>query len=165
MTGSGYSGTCQTNRIHRLTAGGQPEVFREDTGRANGTTFDLKGRLIMCEGANRQVTRIEAGGSVTPIAQNLDGKRLNSPNDVVAHSSGSIYFTNPAGRIPVPQQELGFNSVVRIDPDGSISSLTGELGFPNGLGFSPDESTSYVTITRQDQARMQEKERGEVCVH
>jgi len=93
-------GDLPNNRSHRLTPGGQPEVFRGDTGRANGTTFDLQGRLIMCEGANRQVTRMEADGSVAPIAQNLDGKRLNSPNDVVAHSSRSIYFTNPGGRIP-----------------------------------------------------------------
>ncbi len=93
-------GDLPNNRIHRLTPGSQPEVFRGDTGRANGTTFDLQGRLIMCEGNNRQVTRMETDGSVTPIAQNLDGKRLNSPNDVVGHSSGCIYFTNPGGRIP-----------------------------------------------------------------
>ena len=158
-------GDLPNNRIHRLTPGGQPEVLREDSGRANGTTFDLQGRLIMCEGNNRQVTRMEAGGAVAPIAQHLDGKRLNSPNDVVGHSSGSIYFTNPSGRIPVPEQELGFSSVVRIGPDGGLTSLTGDLGYPNGLGFSPDESVLYVTITRRDQACALEKERGEVCEH
>ena len=158
-------GDLPTNRIHRLPPGGQPEVFREDTGRANGLTFDLQGRFIMCEGNNRQVTRMVAGGPVTPIARNLDGKRLNTPNDVVGHSSGSIYFTNPSGRLPAAEQELGFSSVVRIATDGGLKSLTGDLGYPNGLGFSPDESVLYVTITRRDQACIQEKERGEVCRH
>ena len=158
-------GDLPNNRIHRLTPGGQPEIFREDTGRANGLTFDLQGRLIMCEGSNRQVTRMDAGGAVTPIAHQLDAKRLNSPNDVVGHSSGSIYFTNPSGRIPVPEQELGISGVLRIAPDGGLSAVTGDLAFPNGLGFSPDESVLYVTITRRDEACIQEKERGEVCTH
>ena len=161
-------GNLPNNRIHRLTPGGQPEVFREDTGRANGLTFDLQGRLIMCEGNNRQVTRMEAGGAVTPIAQHLDGKRLNTPNDVVGHSSGSIYFTNPISRLTAQEQELGFGGGVRIGPGGgpsALTALTGDLGFPNGLGFSPDESVLYVTITRRDQACIQEKERGEVCEH
>ena len=158
-------GDLPNNRIHQLSPGGRPEIFREDSGRANGLTFDLQGRLIMCEGNNRQVTRMDPGGAVTPIAQNLDGKRINSPNDVVGHSSGSIYFTNPTGRIPAPEQELGFSSVIRVNLDGSISSLTGDLGFPNGLGFSPKEDILYVTITRADQACIQEKERGEVCEH
>ena len=158
-------GDLPNNRIHTLAPGGQPEVLREDSGRANGLTFDLQGRLIMCEGNNRQVTRMEADGQVTPIAQQLDGKRINSPNDVVGHSSGNIYFTNPGGRIPVEEQELGYSSVVRIEPDGSLRSLTGDLGYPNGLGFSPGEDVLYVTITRADQGCIQEKERGEVCRH
>lgn len=158
-------GDLPNARIHRLAPAGQPEVFREDTGRANGLTFDLQGRLIMCEGNNRQVTRMEAGGAVTPIAQHLDGKRLNTPNDVVCHSSGSIYFTNPSSRLTAQEQELGISSVIQIDPNGSLRALTGDLGFPNGLGFSPDESVLYVTITRKDQACIQEKERGEVCRH
>jgi gluconolactonase len=158
-------GDLPNNLIYRLAPGGEPQVFREDTGRANGTTFDLQGRLIMCEGTNRQVTRMDANGVVAPIAQQLDGKRLNTPNDVVGHSSGSIYFTNPSGRLPAPEQELGFSSVVRIGPGGDLSSLTGDLGYPNGLGFSPGEDILYVTITRADQACIQEKERGEVCKH
>ncbi len=158
-------GDLPNNLIHRLTSGGQPESFREDSGRANGLTFDLQGRLIMCEGNNRQVTRMEAGGAIVPLAQYLDGKRLNTPNDVVGHSSGGIYFTNPSGRLPVQEQELGFSSVVRIGPGGGLTALTGDLGYPNGLGFSPDESVLYVTITRKDQACIQEKERGEVCRH
>ena len=73
-------GDLPKNRIHKLSPGGRPEIFREDSGRANGLTFDLQGRLIMCEGNNRQVTRMDVDGTVTPIAERWDNKRFHKPN-------------------------------------------------------------------------------------
>ena len=162
--------------IFRMAPGGAPEVFRENSNGSNGLTFDLQGRLIMCEGDGRRLTRMEPDGAITPIAERSDGlmsgavggterKRLNRPNDVVVRSDGSVYFTNPSGRIEESERELDFAGVHRIDPDGNVTAVTGELRFPNGIAFSPDESVLYVAITRRDDACIQEKELGEVCTH
>ena len=153
------------NLIHRLTPGGQPEVARENSGASNGQTFDLQGRVIICEGDNRRITRREADGSYTPIAERLGGKRINRSNDVVTRSDGSIYFTDPAGRLTSEERELDYSGVHRIAPDGTLSNATSETEYPNGLAFSPDESILYVAITRLDDGCLQEKERGEVCRH
>ncbi|MCL0047648.1 SMP-30/gluconolactonase/LRE family protein [Dehalococcoidia bacterium] len=153
------------NRIYRLEPGGEPEVIRENSGAANGLTFDLQGRLIMCEGDNRQITRMEPDGSLTVIADRLDGKRLNRPNDVVCRSDGSIYFTDPGGRLSPADREIGFNGVHRIAPNGTVSTVTTDLESPNGLTFSPDERILYADNTRRDDECVQEKERGEVCTH
>ena len=134
--------------IHRLIPGGQPEVFRENSGGSNGLTFDLLGRLIMCEGGNRQVTRMEPDGTVTPVADRWDGKRLNRPNDVICRSDGSVYFTNPAGQMVPPEREMDSSAVHRVAPDGTVSLLISDLTFPNGLALSPDERTLYVANTR-----------------
>jgi len=136
--------------IFRLTPGGEPEVFREDSGGSNGLTFDLQGRLIMCEGDNRRITRMEPDGAITPIAERWEGKRLNRPNDVVGHSDGSIYFTNPGGRIDASEREIDFSGVHRIAPDGTVAAVITNFEYPNGLAFSPDESVLYVANTRED---------------
>ena len=91
--------------IHSLAPGGQPEVFRENSGGSNGLTFDLQGRLIMCEGDGRRLARMEPDGAITAVADRWDGKRLNRPNDVICRSDGSVYFTNPAGRMEPPERE------------------------------------------------------------
>jgi gluconolactonase len=155
----------RASRIYRLAPGGQPEIIREQSGGSNGMTFDLQGRLLICEGDNRQVTRRESDGTYTPLAQRLGGKRLNRPNDIVTRSDGSIYFTDPAGRLPVEERELGFSGVHRIAPDGTLSNATAETEYPNGLAFSPDERLLYVAITRRDEKCLEEKARGEVCPH
>jgi gluconolactonase len=151
--------------IYRLVPGGQPEVIREQSGGSNGMTFDLQGRRLICEGDNRQVTRLEPDGTYTPLAQRLGGKRINRPNDIVTRSDGSIYFTDPAGRLPQAERELDFSGVHRIAPDGTLSNATSETEYPNGLAFSPDERLLYVAITRRDDGCIAEKERGEVCTH
>jgi len=151
--------------IYRLAPGGQPEVIREQSGGSNGMTFDLQGRRLICEGENRQVTRLESDGTYTPLAQRLGGKRINRPNDLVSRSDGSIYFTDPAGRLPQAERELDFSGVHRIAPDGTLSNATAETEYPNGLAFSPDERILYVAITRRDDGCIAEKERGEVCTH
>ena len=134
--------------IHKLVPGGPAEVYRDNSGGSNGLTFDLQGRLIVCEGDNRQMARREPDGTYTPIAQRVDGKRINRPNDVVCRSDGSIYFTDPPGRLTPEELELGYNGVHRIAPDGTVSVATRETEYPNGLAFSPDESVLYVAITR-----------------
>ena len=155
----------RASRIYRLSPGGQPEVIRDPSGGSNGMTFDLQGRRLICEGDNRQVTRLEPDGTYTPLAQRLGGKRINRPNDIATRSDGSIYFTDPAGRLPQSERELDFSGVHRIAPDGTLSNATSETEYPNGLAFSPDERILYVAITRRDDGCMAEKERGEICTH
>ena len=135
--------------IFRLVPGGEPEVFRENSGGSNGLTFDLQGRLLMCEGDNRRITRMEPGGAITPVAERWEGKRLNRPNDIVGRSDGSIYFTNPGGRIDPSDREIDFSGVHRIMPDGTVDAVIDDFEYPNGLAFSPDESILYVANTRE----------------
>ena len=135
--------------IFRLTPGGEPEIFREPSNGSNGLTFDLQGRLIMCEGDGRRMSRRELDGSITTIADRWEGKRLNRPNDVVCHSDGSIYFTNPGGRIDPSEREIDFSGVHRIAPDGAVTAVVNDIEYPNGLTFSPDESILYVANTRE----------------
>jgi gluconolactonase len=142
-----YFVDIRANRLYRLTPGGTPEVMREDTGEGNGTTFDLQGRLLMCEGGNRRVTRMEDGGRIVTLADRFEGKRLNRPNDLVCHSDGSIYFTDPGLRVPLHERELPYAGVYRVAPDGAIS-LFADCEYPNGLAFSPDERILYVANTR-----------------
>ncbi len=153
------------NLIYRLVPGGQPEVIREDSGSANGLTFDLEGRLVMCEGDGRQMTRREPDGTITVIADRWEGKRLNRPNDVVCRSDGSIYFTNPSSRLDPTELEIDFSGVHCIAPDGVVTAVVTDTDFPNGLAFSPNESILYVANTRRDSGCLGEKERGEVCTH
>ena len=133
--------------FYRLRPGSPPEVVRENTGEGNGTTFDLEGRLVMCEGGNRRVTRTGANGTVEVLVDRFEGKRFNRPNDVVCRSDGSIYFTDPGLRVPLDQRELPYAAVYRVDPAGTLSMLA-DFEYPNGLAFSPDERTLYVANTR-----------------
>ncbi|MCH8310726.1 MAG: SMP-30/gluconolactonase/LRE family protein, partial [Chloroflexi bacterium] len=138
------------NLIFRIAPGGEPEVERENSGASNGLTFDLQGRLIMCEGDNRRLTRREDDGSFSVLVDQWDGKRLNRPNDVVGRSDGTIYFTNPGARIDPADREIDFNGVHAVRPDGSVFMVTDDFEYPNGLVFSPDESVLYVANTRED---------------
>jgi gluconolactonase len=136
--------------LYRLRPGGTPEIVRRDTGEGNGTTFDLEGRLVMCEGGNRRVTRMADDGSVAVLMDRYQGRRINRPNDVVCKSDGSIWFTDPGLRIPLAEKELAHSGVYRVDPDGT-KHLVAEFEYPNGLAFSPDERVLYVANTRQAQ--------------
>ena len=154
------------SRLLRWEPNGQVTVVREQTGEGNGCTLDRQGRLLMCEGADhRRITRMDAAGTVTTIAERWQGKRFNKPNDIVCRSDGSIFFTDPALRLPPAQREIGFSGVFRIDPQGQVHLATDECEYPNGLAFSPDESILYVAISRLDERCFQEEERGEVCTH
>ena len=150
--------------IHRMSpAGGAPDIIREPSGGANGMTFDLQGRLLMCEGDNRRISRMEPDGTINVVADRWDGKRFHRPNDIVCRSDGSIYFTNPSGRVPEEEQEIEWPGTIhRIAPDGAVELLAHDIDFPNGIAFSPDESTLYVSNTRKLGERPDQYWDGEV---
>jgi gluconolactonase len=114
----------------------------------NGVALDPEGRLLVCVYGSRSIVRIEADGTRTPLAEKYDGKRLNSPNDLVVASDGSVYFTDPSfgleGFDQSPLRELDFNGVYRLRPGGELELLTDEQERPNGIALSPDESILYV---------------------
>jgi gluconolactonase len=142
-----YFVDVRSSALYRLTPGRAHEVVREKTGGGNGTTFDLQGRLVLCEGENRRVTRTSADGRIDVLMDRFEGKRLNRPNDLVCKSDGSIYFTDPGLRVPLAERELTYAGVYRIVPDGA-QSLVADFEYPNGLAFSPDERLLYVANTR-----------------
>lgn len=130
---------------------GQISVFRAPSNFANGQTRDRHGRLVTCEHGTRRVTRTEPDGSITVIAESYRGKPLNSPNDVVVRSDGSIWFTDPTYGILSDYEgyrappEQAHRNVFRVDPGtGEITSVCDDFGQPNGLAFSPDETRLYV---------------------
>lgn len=131
------------NKIYMLI-GGKAEVFREPSGNSNGLTLDRKGRLIACEHGDRRVSRTEADGKVTAIAERYQGHRLNSPNDSVVKSDGSVYFTDPPYGVDAKARELDLQGVYRLSPEGELTLLTKEFDRPNGLAFSPNEKTLYI---------------------
>jgi gluconolactonase len=139
-----------------LPEGPELTTFRSPSHLANGLTFDRERRLIACEGGLRRLTRTEADGRVTVLADTYEGKRINSPNDVVVAADGSIYFSDPFWAQSFPNspvkpadRELPFAAVFRIAPDGSLAVATDDFEFPNGLAFSPDGRTLYVDDTRR----------------
>jgi gluconolactonase len=145
-----YFVDVRSSVLYRLTPGRAQDVVRDKTGGGNGTTFDLEGRLVICEGDNRRVTRMSADGRIDVLMDRFEGKRLNRPNDVVCKSDGSIYFTDPGLRVPLAERELPYAGVYRITPDGA-TSLVADFEYPNGLAFSPDERVLYVANTRWTQ--------------
>jgi gluconolactonase len=142
-----YFVDVRRSNLYRLTPGREPEVLRADTGEGNGTTFDLQGRLVLCEGGHRRLSRTSPDGRIDILVDRYEGKRLNRPNDVVCRSDGSIYFTDPGLRVPLADRELPHAGVYRIAPDGT-TSLVADCEYPNGLAFSPDERVLYVANTR-----------------
>lgn len=130
--------------------------YSEEPG-SNGLTIDKRGRLIACEHGDRRITAmpLTGGGGKQTLADKVDGKRFNSPNDVVAHSNGSYYFTDPPYGLPTrendPLRETSGFGVYRITPAGTTSLIIGDLTRPNGVALSPDEKTLYVA--QSDPAR------------
>jgi gluconolactonase len=139
---------------------GAVSVFRAPSDKANGNTRDRQGRLVTCEHGGRRVIRTEYDGSITVIADSYRGKRLNSPNDVVVKSDGSIWFTDPVFGLTsfyegtATEPELPQN-VYRVDPGtGAISAVAEDIRGPNGLCFSPDEKTFYLVESRATPNRL-----------
>jgi gluconolactonase len=133
---------------------GSVGVFRHPAGYTNGHTVDRQGRLVSCEHGGRRVSRTEHDGSITTIADRYDGRRLNSPNDVVVRSDGSIWFTDPEYGIESDyeghqgENEIGGCHVYRVDPaDGRVTIVADDFVRPNGIAFSPDERLLYISDT------------------
>lgn len=123
---------------------------------SNGLAIDPLGRLVFCQHGDRRISRREPDGRLTVLADRFQGKRLNSPNDLVFKSNGDLYFTDPPFGLPRtfddPAKEVPFQGVYRRSTDGKLTLLTGELSAPNGIAFSPDERTLYVS--NADRARL-----------
>ena len=147
-------------QVKRLLPNGSVETVREESGGANGLTFDLERRVIMCEGGHifadppglgyRRLTRLEPDGSITVLAESFEGDRLNRPNDVVCHSDGSLYFTDPNLRLEPEQREQASANIMRLSRSGELSVAANDMDYPNGLAFSVDERTMYVANTRPE---------------
>lgn len=148
-----YFSDIPANKMRIWTEAKGAELFREPSGKSNGLTLDKQRRLLACEHANRRVSRTEKDGTVVTIADKYNGKKLNSPNDVVVKSDGSIYFTDPPYGLTAEfgnlgEQELAFQGVYRLSPDGkNLTLLIDDFDKPNGLAFSPDESILYIDDT------------------
>jgi len=146
------------NRILRWTEEtGEVSVFRSPSNYANGNTRDRQGRLITCEHDSRRLSRTEYDGTVTALIDRYQGKRLNAPNDVVVHSNGGIWFTDPGYGIlsdyegHVDRFELP-PSIYRLDSEG-VTVVADDFARPNGLCFSPDERRLYIVDTGQPQGK------------
>jgi gluconolactonase len=145
-------------RWRRLPEG--PELTTYARGMSNGLTLDRQGRVLAAEHDGRRVTRVGDDGVRTVLAERFEGKRLNSPNDIVTRSDGSIYFTDPPYAVvpsrpgtprpegwwtqPIPGKEQSCHGVYRIAPDGNLHLVVEDFALPNGLAFSPDESVFYI---------------------
>jgi gluconolactonase len=143
------------NCLMRWLESGHVEPFRQPSNYANGNTRDREGRLVSCEHGGRRVTRTELNGSVSVLVDGFEGKRFNSPNDVVMKSDGTIWFTDPDYGILTDYEghratsEIGACHVFRLDPrTGELERMTGDdYHKPNGIAFSPDENRLYVADT------------------
>ena len=146
-----------------------PELTTYATGMSNGLTLDRQGHVLAAEHDGRRVTRVADDGTRTVLAEQFQGKRLNSPNDIVVKSDGSIYFTDPPYAVqpatpgmprpagwwtkPIPGKEQPCNGVYRLAPDGSLHLAADDFTLPNGLAFSPDESVLYIDDSAQKHIR------------
>jgi gluconolactonase len=157
----------QSNAIMKWSADGAVSVFRKaifsgsypdgvQIG-SNGLTLDRQGRLVAAEHGNRRVSRIEKDGMIAVLADHYQGKRLNSPNDLICKSNGDIYFTDPPGLYRTypegpnaPKRELDFAGVYRVSAPGKVELVTKEVPYPNGLAFSPDEKKLYIASSRPE---------------
>src|SRR5437867_9931705 len=159
-----------SNRIvrwRRLPEG--PELTTYATGMSNGLTLDRQGRVLAAEHDGRRVTRVSDDGARSVLAERFQGKRLNSPNDIVVKSDGSIYFTDPPYAVrpvppgtvrpagwwtqPIEGKEQPCQGVYRITPDGTLHLLVDDFELPNGLAFSPDQTVLYITYTALNHIR------------
>jgi sugar lactone lactonase YvrE len=133
--------------------GGKPTVFRQPCGNTNGHTLDKTGRLVSCEHSNRRVSLTQKNGKVVTLAERFNGKRLNSPNDIVVKSDGTIYFTDPPYGIRPEQEELGFYGVYRLK-GGKLTLVVDDFVRPNGIALSPDEKRLYVNDSQEGHIRV-----------
>lgn len=150
-TGTGADGRLifsdiPANELKAWSPSGGLTVFRTPSNHTNGNTLDREGRLVSAEHSARRISRTATDGTVTTVVERIDGKRFNSPNDVVVKSDGTLWFTDPPYGLPKDQKrELDGNHVFRHDPaSGKTTVVSSRHDMPNGLAFSPDESRLYV---------------------
>ncbi|MBX3125856.1 MAG: SMP-30/gluconolactonase/LRE family protein [Polyangiaceae bacterium] len=142
-----YFSDIPANAIFALTGAGPATPFRTPSGNSNGLAFDTQGRLVACEHSGRRLSRSTGGNPPQTVVDSHEGKTLNSPNDVIVRSDGTLYFTDPAyGGNP---NVLGFQGVFRVTPAGVLHLVDASLPTPNGVALSPDESVLYVADTQQ----------------
>jgi gluconolactonase len=149
-----------TNRVYRWKDGQGAQPFLKPSGYSgaapfagkepgsNGLTFDANGRLVLCQHGDRQIARLESDGRFTTLADRYDGKRMNSPNDLVFTSNGDLYFTDPPFGLPKvfdDPDKAPVQGVYRVSRDGKLTLLIADIKAPNGIAFSPDEKTLYVS--------------------
>lgn len=132
------------NRVYRWSEVDGLDVYLEPSGNSNGIEADIDGSILLAQHSGR-VSRLTSDGNLEVIADNYEGMRLNSPNDLAVHSSGTIYFTDPPFGVSDEERELDFSGVYRLSPDSSLSVMYDEFNYPNGIVFSPDESYLYVS--------------------
>lgn len=132
------------NRVYRWSEMEGLDVYLEPSGNSNGIEADVDGSILLAQHAGR-VSRLTSNGNLEVIVESYNGQRLNSPNDLAVHSSGTIYFTDPPFGVSDEERELGFSGVYRISPDGELSVMYNEFEYPNGIDFSADESRLYVS--------------------
>jgi gluconolactonase len=149
-----YVSDEEINKIYRVFADGQREALL-DLGDPDGNTYDLNHRLLDCASVLRAIIRIDADGHYTVLADRFEGKRFNSPNDIVIGPDREIYFTDPTLDLPAGQkQEIPFQGVYRLDDHGKVRLLTKDMSQPNGLAFSPDGKHLYVDDSEQRNIRV-----------
>jgi gluconolactonase len=156
----------KASRTYRIGPDGVVQLVREQTRGANGQTFLPDGRIVFCEQDGRRVSRMEPDGSgVETVVETWSGKRLNSPNDIVCRSDGTIYFTDPPYGVKPEDRELHFQGLFALDTRGQLRLLANDFEKPNGLAFSPDEHTLYVNDTARNHVRAFSVERtGDLTV-
>ena len=155
-----YFNDIRPGTMYRLVLGEETEMIRKTEG-GNGMTFDLQGRIVQCEGEGKRITRTEHNGTVSAFIDRFEGGRFNRPNDIICHSDGSLYFTDPSMRIPFGCREqsgacgeegvYAGARVYRVSSDGSDITAVFTCEYPNGLALSPDERTLYVANSRTTQ--------------
>lgn len=149
-----YISDEEQNKIYKVSANGQKTELIA-LGDPDGSTYDQNRQLIDCASVLRAIIRIDSTGKYTVLADRFEGKRFNSPNDVVLGPDGAIYFTDPTlDLVAGEKQELAFQGVFRLDASGKVTLLTKELSQPNGLAFSPDGKKFYVDDSKQRNIRV-----------
>jgi gluconolactonase len=143
------------SKIFKLSADRRVSIFRDPSDNSNGLTRDRQGRSIACEHGTRRVTRTESDGTIVVVSDRFDGRKLNSPNDIIVKSDGAIYFTDPTYGIRSEQQEQPVQGVYRLAPNGEdLTLVVADFIAPNGLAFSPDERTLYISDSAHERCQI-----------
>ncbi len=133
------------NRLLRVEGAGPTKILRDNSGGASGIAYDLQGRLYVCESVTRRLARMDKQGDVEDIAAGYQGKKFNSPNDVVVRRDYHVYFTDPAFGSAADRRELDFNGIFHATPKGEVDVVAKWQTRPNGIAFSPDGKLLYVS--------------------